>query len=386
MYLKPSRRSKTRIRKKIFIIAAIAAAAAVGIFLLIHFFPRLSVGSGPLVETGRAIPETATASKNGILYADGGAIVLVDFNGEEKWNLPVDMQAPELASSETLICAYTSKSMELMDYDKQQLFGASFDSTIQDAACGVDHVALLTSSAPAPEETGTEEASGEEATAASFKQVIYLFDRENNPTGQIEFTSKEVVDFGFSGDTDSLWVLTLDTTGIVPASYIATYKSDAMQVGTIEINTQIVEQVYMTDFLTFASGTNSLVSYTKASQKENEALFYGWSPHAVYHTNEEITFACAPIGGGNYIPMVRLYFTDLSERTISLPRNVLSLAVTGTKLYAFATEEVYVYNTEDGSLSRSDKTNVTISSAKQISNDYALVWDVQKKAYIMKLS
>lgn len=384
MYLKPSRRSKVRIRKRVIIIAAIAAAAVLGVFLLLRFSPKISVGTGPLVETGHAIPETATASSSGILYADGGSITLMDFNGEEKWNLPVEMQAPSLASSESLICAYTAQSMELMDYNKQQLFGAKFDSTIQDAACGVDHVALLTNSNAAPAET--EETAEEETTAAAFKQVIYLFDRENNATGQIEFTSKQVVDFGFSGDTDSLWVLTLDTTGIVPASYIATYKSDAMQVSTIEINTQIVEEVYMTDYLTFAAGTNSIVSYTKASQKEKDALYYGWAPWSVYQTSEDVIFACAPIGGGKDIPMARLYFTDLSERTISLPQGVLSIAVSGTRLYAFTDSEVYVYNHADGSLVRTDKTNVTLSAAKQVSNGYALVWDVQKKAYIMKLS
>lgn len=366
MYLKPTKRKRVRLRQKTILFIIIAAVAALGLFLLFRFLPISPFGKGLLTETGTSIPQTATANDKGILYLEEGSLKLISLDGSQIWNLPLDLPEAKVASSEDLICVYSGQSMQLLTFTKEPLYAKSLDSEIKKAACGKDHIAVLT-------------------TNAQGEQILSILGRKDEQVGQVDLASKEVVKFGFHGDSDSFWVLTLDTSGIVPTSYIATYKADGVQTNTIEINTQVVEDVFMTDSMIYASGTNSLASYTKFGEKKGEFLLYGWSPAAWNIAGESAVFAYTPNNSKHSIQSANLLFTDLPQKTISLPRSVFAVATTQTKLYAYTPTEVFIYNI-DGSFSHSEKPEIELTAAKQISNNCVIVWDLAQKSHIMRLA
>ena len=53
--------------------------------------------------------------------------------------------------------------------------------------------------------------------------------------GQVDLSDKQIIDFGIYGPTDMYWTLSLDTSGVVPASYIVTFKQDGTITGSIEV-------------------------------------------------------------------------------------------------------------------------------------------------------
>ena len=74
-------------------------------------------------------------------------------------------------------------------------------------------------------------------------------------------------------------------------------------------------------------------------------------------------------------------FTDLK---INLPQNVFSVAITQNRLYAFTSTTVSVY-LPDGSLEKVQDLGAEITKVKQVSDNYAILWDMQK-SYIMRLA
>ncbi len=210
-----------------------------------------------------------------------------------------------------------------------------------------------------------------------------MFNAAGEQTGNTRF-SYEVVDFGFHGDSDMLWVLELDTSGVVPVSYITTYMADGSMTNSIPVNSQIVEDVFVTDSAIFAGGTNALTSYTYFGEQQAEQGIYGWKNAGASLVSQTVKLAYIPRTTINDIDTVKLYSGDLSYIHIRLPWNVFSVAVTQNRMYAFSDSTVYIY-TATGDLEKQVELDTTITKAKQISNTCVILWD-QQKSYIMQLT
>ncbi len=369
MYLRPSRRKKRRKLTNIIILVAVIAAALVGTFLILNQFTDFSLWKPALNETEAAIPQSVEGNENGLAYLDEGTLYLADTAGKPLWDMKLDSAESKLAVSPEIICTYSGKNLQAVSYSQQQMFSTSVASDILAVRCGQSSIAV---SGSAPDESG------------QIMYYIYILNNKGEQTGQVEYKTRPIIDFGFYGDNDTLWALSLDSSNVVPVSNISTYTTNGKATSTIQDNTQIVENVYVgTGGTTYASGTNMLMSYDISSKKQKEALIYGWRPGAVSN-DKSFQIAYVPRGAANHYEAAKLFSTDLTETTLQLPQNVFALALTQQKLYAFSSDSISVYQLT-GELERTIKLSNTLVGAKQVSETLALAWDQENKSYLMPL-
>ena len=257
-----------------------------------------------------------------------------------------------------------------MKYDKSQLFSTNIESEIIDVAVGDAMVAVLTQGANEQQQ---------------MRSYISLFSTVGEQTGQqIDFGARQVTDFGFYGENDMFWALTLDTSGVLPISIISTYKSDGSMTSNIQETTQIVESVYLTDTAIFTSGTKFLTSYSYFGERQAEDSIHGWEEAAAWLTPQTCSLAYVPRTEESDIDVSRVYSSDLSYSQIRLPAQVFSVAVTDQKLYAFAPEKIYSYFI-DGTPDKTTDLSYTLTAVKQVSNTQAVLWSASG-SYIMDLT
>lgn len=370
MYLRPSRRKKRRRMTSLIILIAIIAAVVAGVFFLLYNFTDFQLFKPLLKETETPLPQTAQANENGILYTEDEILYLKDLKGGAVWDLKLETADTKFTASPSLICTYAQANLQALSYTKEQLFSASAASEILEARCGKSTVAVLTG---APDE----------ATGKTF-YYLTLFNAKGQ-AGQVEFKTRQVIDFGFTGDSDTLWSLSLDSSNVTPVSYITTYKSDGSPVGSIENNTQIVERVYLTADTIYASGTNNLFSYNFFGEKQHEALIYGWKPETASVAQTGFEIAYIPRGGSASIESAKLFSKDLSETVMYLPQGTLGVAVTQDRFYAYTPNAVMTYQLS-GELEKTTKLEYTLTGAKQLSDTLAAAWDKEGKSYLMQLN
>lgn len=359
-----------RRRTSILIVIIIVIVAVAGVLLYLDNFTEFSFSKPMLKETETRLPDTTVASSGGILYVDDGTLHLLDQNGSSVWDLKQELVDPKVACSDQIVSLYAQKSLQAFSFDKEPLFSTSLDSDILSVRCGSTTVAALTSAAD---------------EAGIVQYYISLYNNKGEAAAQrIELATKPVLDFGFNTGGDLFWVLSLDSSGVVPVSYITTYKTDGSITGSIEIDTQVIEKVYVTSDSIFASGTNNLLSYSYVGAKQADALVYGWKPVGASIEGNNLKAAYVSRASLATIESARIYANDLSYQTVRLPRDVFSLALSQTKLFAFTPGEIYSF-TPEGKLDRSVKLDQTITTVKQLSSDIAVVWD-QDKSYIMHLN
>lgn len=370
MYLKPSARKRAKTR---LLIAAAIAAAAVGVFALLYFaglLPGATLFGTDIHAVDYSLPENVIANSNGLLYNQGNTLFYADKNGAVIWEQQLEMQDSSTAASDELICNYAGKSLQVMKYDKSQLFSTNIESEIIDVAVGNNMVAVLTQGINEQQQT---------------RSYISLFSTVGEQTGQqIDFSTRQVTDFGFYGDNDMFWALALDTSGVTPVSIISTYKSDGSMTNNIQETTQIVESVYLTETAIFSSGTKFLTSYSYFGERQAEDSVHGWETAASWLTPQTCFLAYVPRSQESDIDVARIYSSDLSYSQIRLPAQVFSVAVTQNKLYAFAPDKIYTY-LNDGTPDKTTELNYTINKVKQVSDTQAVMWSASG-SYIMDLT
>ncbi len=369
MYLRPTRRKKRRKMTNLIVWIAIAAAAVVGVFLLLYNFTDLQLFKPLMKETDVPLPQTVQANESGVLFMEENTLYLRDQKGGAVWDLKLDTPDAKFSASPSLICTYAQANLQALSYTKEQLFSASAAANIIDARCGKSTIAVLTSAT-------------DEATQKTF-YYLTLFNSKGQ-AGQVEYKARQVIDFGFTGDSDTLWSLSLDSSNVTPVSYITTYKSDGSPVGSIENNTQIIERVKLTGDTIYASGTNNIFSYNFFGEKQNEALIYGWEPASASVTQTGFEAAYVPRRAGASFESAKLFSTDLSETVMYLPQKTFGVAVTQNRFYAYTPNAVMTYQLS-GSLEKTTKLEYTLTSAKQLSDTLVVAWDREGKSYLMQL-
>ncbi len=368
MYYKRSRRKIARQRIAIFLFIIIGIAAAAAVYFL--FFSDYRVNKPVLQDLGIKIPDNVTATDNGILYQSPNGLVLMDYKGNTEWSLPTDSKTTNFISSDSIISAYGQHTAQFFTYDKKQLFTTTIDKTIVSVRCGTNAAGILLTS---------QDANGQNHS------YIYTYDLTGKNIGQIDLSDKQIIDFGIYQSSDMFWTLSLDTSGVVPASYIVTFKQDGTITGSIEVNTQIVEKVSITGDTIYASGTNSLIAYSYFGEKKNDTLIYGWRPYDVSITGADIRmlFSTRTNADQGTISSVKLMDGSLSEIMIYFPREIFAAMVNQNNVYAFANDTIYIYNVT-GKAAGTVKLETPVTSAKKISDKYAVIWD-KSTSYLYQL-
>lgn len=359
----------------------IIAAVIVGGLSLLYFtghFPALPIGPGAAHGLGRTVPENVQGNEHGFLYSEGSHLFFLQPSGQERWSADIGFSDITTKASPDLILNYSGPSLQVMQYSKEQLFATSVDSPILSGAAGQEYIAVLI------------DAPDEDTTA---QQMIYLFDRNGQKSGQLSF-NRQVIQFGFFTDatiTDLFWTLSLDTSGSAPVSYITMYnKVNGEMTYAITISDRVIEDVYVTSNQIFANGSGLLTAYTYFGEAQSSEAVQGWRPGAVVTNSTSLYAAYVPRVESRYVETVRTVQADASSNGVSmgtarfaLPMNILGVAVTPSRVYAFSPDTMYVY-TLSGSLEKSQALGTDVWQVKQASDDYVVLWG-QHESYILEL-
>lgn len=379
MFGRQSRRSRMRGRSSFIIIVA---AIAAGIFCFLFFtgrLPAMTVGPGALHSLGKILPHDVQAGNNMLLYSEGSELNCFQLSGQRKWSVELStMDEISTSVSADLILNYSGPNLQVMQFTEEQLFTTSVDSPILSGAAGVEYVAVLID---APEDD------------AAAQQMIYLFDKNGQKTGQLSF-NRQIVQFGFFSDetiTDMFWTLSVDTSGAAPMSYITMYnKSSGDMTYSITVSDRIIEKVYVTSNIIYACGSGTLTAYTYFGDVQVTERIHGWKPASVITADSSLYAAFVPRAEAAYIEGVLTFRADGTSGTVSmgsarftLPMNVIQVAVTRQSVFAFTRDTMYVYSL-GGSPDRQQPLGVEVTRAKQVSDDYVVLWG-QNDSYILQL-
>lgn len=372
------RRLRARGRSFLVLIIAAVIAGVLSIFYFTGHFPALPVGPGAVHGLGRTVPENVQGNEHGFLYSEGSHLFFLQPSGQERWSADVGFADITTKVSSELILNYSGPNLQVMQYSKEPLFSTSVDSPILSGAAGREYIAVLID-APAED--------------SSAQQMIYLFDRNGQKSGQLSF-NRQVIEFGFFSDatiTDLFWTLSLDTSGAAPVSYITMYnKVNGEMTYAITISDRVIENVYVTSNQIFANGSGLLTAYTYFGEAQSNEAVQGWRPGAVVTNSTSLYAAYVPRVDSRYVEGLRTIQADASTNGVSmgtarfaLPMNILGVAVTTSRVYAFSPDTVYVY-TLSGSLEKTQALGADVWRIKQVSDDYVVLWG-QHESYILQL-
>lgn len=375
---RPARRISLGKRRLLIIGGAVAAAVVLLCLFVTGVIPLFSMGGVNTHTIGRLLPQNVTANSHGLLYAEGSQVCLVSPNGSEAWTIDVGLTDISTCASEDLILSYSGPNLQTMLYTREQLFSTSVDSPILGGAAGTEYVAVLID---APEDN------------SGTQQMIYLFDRSGQKTGQLSF-SRQVLDFGFFSDdtmSDLFWTLSLDTAGVAPVSYVTMYnKANGEMTYSITISARVVERVIVTSNLIYANGSGALTAYTYFGEAQAAVPVQGWQIGAVAADASGVDIAYVPRAASATIEAVQPVHGDgasgiatFTDARFGLPMDVIGVAVTKSRLFAFTHDTMYVYSL-DGTQERSQNLGVEITDVKQVSNDYAVLWG-ERDTHILRL-
>lgn len=378
MFGTPSRRA-TIGRRRLVIIITVAAVAGIFAFLLFTGrLPMLSVGGVSTRTISGIVPQSVVGNSQGFVYSEGSEVHLLSTAGQERWVVDVGLSEVTTCASDDLILNYSGPNLQAMLYSKEQLFLTSVDSPILEGAAGKEYVAVLID---APEDN------------AGTQQMIYLFNRAGQKTGQLSF-SRQVIDFGFFSDdtmTDLFWTLSLDTAGTAPMSYITMYnKANGEMTYSITISARVIEKVIVTSNLIYASGSGALTAYTYFGEAQASEPVPGWKIGAYVSGTTALDMAYVPRAEAASIESVRTFSSDgvsgmasFESARFGLPMGILGVAVTPSSLYALSNDTLYVY-TLGGELQRSQPLGLEITGIKQVSSEYCVLWG-SRDTHVLRL-
>lgn len=379
MFGRPSHRAKLR-TQRLLITVLCAAAAGIVIFLFVTgHFPALVFGNGNVRSISRVLPENIQTGGSGFLYTEGSQLICLNSSGSEAWSLNVGLSNMTTRASDELILNYSGPNLQVMRYSKEQLFTTSVDSEILDGAAGSEYVAV---SIDAP------------AGDATVQQMIYIFGQDGQKSTQLSL-DREVIDFGFFSDenqTDMFWVLSLDTAGAAPISYVTVYNKTSGETNySVSISDRVVEKAYITSNLIFVSGSGSLTAYSYLGEEQYDLAIHGWKPMEAAVQPLSFRAVYTPRAAGSHIESLLVVQAEeganaanFADHRFMLPMGVIDTAITADSAFAFTEDSMYVYSL-DGTLQRIQGLGADIVSVKQVSDTYAILWGSRNNTYIMRL-
>ena len=357
------KRTSTKKKRLLPLILTIAGVCAAVTILCLVFFTNVFVNkSVTMLETETLVSENCTGTTNNVFSLGGGKLTNYDLEGGIIWEAASGDGYDTLCASDSVIAAYSEEEAIFYDYGATPLFIVDMETPISSVACGKEIVAVMTT-------------QKQEADSSSYYRI---YDLKGNELHVIPFESKHILEAGIYAPTDTIYVLSLDTSGVVPICYITTYKSDGTITGSIPINTQLLDNIVMTDTQMFASGTNSLTQYSYFGELEGETLIYGWKIYDEWVKGSEVsllytTRESQTLDAGK-LYSVKVIDETLSETMIYFPEAINYACCSENNVYAFAQNAAYIYDSE-GNLTNTIETESPIKGAKKLSNGYAVVWD-----------
>jgi|GEM_PF-2536738 len=262
---------------------------------------------------------------------DGNILNRYYYNGDAEWSKQVYAEGLSLCASDRLIAIYDSKTLQVLTSDGEYLYSTDVIGTINHVECSQSVVAVFSEII---EENGNSE------------DMIYFYNTTGSLFDSIDFEPEKILDFGFS-EANSLWVLTIDPTNVVPVSRIITYNPGVSMTGLTTVYSELVEQVFFSGENMFVATTTHLLKYNLFGEQLTSIVIYDWQIKSKTLSPGSTYFAAIPRAQNesDYYTNVRI-LTDTTSTKVNLPQDISDMLMLNDSLYIFGTDIIYVYSAD----------------------------------------
>ena len=365
------KRTKRRFTKKaVFVFVGIFIALAVLITGIILITGRKTLEDAVAVQPYGASSSYAAVGSN-VVYIEDDYLKCINASQTEQWQIHLLSSGLELSTRKNKIAAAGNELLQVVDVQGKQYFTTKVTGDILSSRVCDNKAAVYV----------------QQALTDETLSYILVFNMSGDVIYQLEVTDKYILDYGFDYSSDLLYLLELDTTGVVPISRISTYRPETQSMtGVKELKDQLIKSIYIIDGTVYALGTNQLIKYTSLGENEKEVIVYGWMLEDFYLVNQnDPRFIYIPSNTDeNGINIVRIIRSNGSEVSINLPPNVFSVIYMQDKVYCFTNTTIYTY-TSSGKFLRSLTLPFEITGADRAVDGYVFI-TAEATVYMLPLS
>ncbi len=368
MYIEKKKKKRKIPRKILFFGVSVLLVLTVLIVGLVMVLTKGAEVKDSLTLMPFGIHDTYLCVNNTIVYSEGDLLTCVNASMEQKWQLRMYTSGLNYTASNTIIVATSDTVIQVISSEGKPLFVKQLeDCTIQSVRAGGSQVAVYV----------------EQKASDTTLYYILVFDLSGNDIYKLPMTGYNVLDYGFDGNNEELYVLELDVDGVAPISRIYTYRPKTQTMtGINDLTDQLVGCVYIFGDDIYAMGTSYLTTF-KSLKQSQKRLIYGWCLEDLYDGEDPVFVYAQSAEMGSTLSSVRLIRTSGDELKLNLPSGVFSVQYTGEKIYCFASDRIFVYTVE-GKYLRMHPLPFTIDSVSKAIDGYAFV-TVGESVYLLPL-
>jgi hypothetical protein len=293
----------------------------------------------------------------GFLYVQNGTLYYDDlYNEKNDYYAPVTGEGVMLCGSPTLHALYNAAALKIVGAS----YPVEFTGQLLYVDCGSEYVAALRSD-------------------ASGVETVQVFDKTGAQKDQIESGGQFIEDFGFySAGSEYLYVLTLSLDSGTPLSTIAVYDmTHAATSGVMQVQNQLIEDIYFTANGIYAVGTNQIIRYSLTGNRESyRETVYGWDVMDFENASSPM-FLLRPRSSEKpgTVKLMTLKDADVAgttQRLLQLPAGTIDAFVMGGKLVA-VTENGYIVYGSDGKVVSERSVAISVEKAEKLDSTTLLL-------------
>lgn len=350
----------------VFGLFVVVVAGAVAVVLMLH---KSTVTEAPLTQMRFTNVDERCFTGAGFLYIQNGTLYYDDlYSNKNNYYAPVTGEGVTLCGSPTLHALYNSAALKIVGAS----YPVEFTGRLQYVDCGTQYIAALRAD-------------------ASGAETVQVFDKTGAQKDQIECGGQFIEDFGFyTAESEYLYVLTLSLESGMPVSTIAVYDmTHAATSGVMQVQNQLIEDIYFTSDGIFAVGTNQIIRYSLTGNRESyRETVYGWDAMDFENASSPM-FLLRPRSSEKpgTVKLLTLKDADVAgttQRLLQLPAGTIDAFVMGGKLVA-VTENGYIVYGSDGKIASERSVAVSVEEAKKLDST-TLLLRAGDKFYTVKVA
>lgn len=294
---------------------------------------------------------------DGLLYQTDGKIHFYHLTDSKKnYTYGTGASDIRMSGSESMTAVFNKAQLQVVG-EKTPL---TFTGEIEEVECGTGNLAVLQKT-----EDGTES--------------LLVITRSGEQIDDLPFSDQCIIDFGFYTTTNEmLWIETLNVSTGTPTTTISTYDISKQEVtGLIHVQTQLVNDIFITPNSMFVVCTNQIIRYIHEGNKEiYRTMIYGYKVLDFSFSSGTPTFLLTTRGGDFHTVRILTLAEDSApdavETTLQLPTEGVSAFIMGSKLAVASREQLYTY-TIKGKLSSTATFQQPIDAAVKITDSKLLL-------------
>ena len=329
------RKKKRRSRTLWFSLAVMLVLGAAVLIYQFIFQKQESIMS--MDPTPISTQSTYLNTGDGLLYQTDGQIHFYHLTDEKK-NYTYGMGASDIrmSGSESMTIVFNSASLQVVG-KKEPL---TFTGSVREVECGKNHIAVL-------------------RTNESNVDTVLVLTPDGEQLDQRVFPDQYVLDFGLYnvGGPEMIWIETLNCNATAPTTTVSIYDTSKANsdggmgdiTGVINVQDQLIDDIYITQSSLFAAGTNQIIRYTHDGNKEiYRTTVYGYHVSDFSSASDAPTFLLVPRGSDFHsVRMLTLSEGSAPEPVdtfLQLPAEGIAAYIMGNRLVVASREKVFTYS------------------------------------------